>query len=328
MSTEKNKEIKKNPGIKTNLHPRNKNREPYDINALIKINPELADFIKPNKYGADSIDFSNVSAVRILNKSILDYYYKIGYCEFPTENLSPPIPGRADYIHYMADLLCENNFGVIPLGDKITCLDIGVGASCIYPIIGVAEYNWKFIGSDIDSKSIASANNIVNCNSLLKNRVECRLQINPNNFFTGIISPEEKFDISICNPPFHSSVRDAQEGTRRKVKNLSGENAITPVLNFAGVSSELVYDGGEYEFIQKMIRDSKDFAKNCYWFSTLVSKQSNLKGIYNSLEKFDATHIGTKPMGTGNKSTRIVIWTFLSKEERKVWAKSRWRGSL
>ncbi len=326
MSTEKDLEIKRSPGIKTDLHPRNKNREPYDISALLGVNPELANYIKPNKYGADSIDFSDAAAVRILNKSILNYYYKIEYWEFPEKNLTPPIPGRADYIHYMADLLSEDNFGVIPIGDKITCLDIGVGASCIYPIIGVSEYNWKFIGSDIDPKSIESAKNIINSNSALKDNVVCRLQENPEDIFYGILGAQEKIDVCICNPPFNSSLEDAQEGTRRKIKNLSGEDTIDPVLNFAGVSSELVYEGGEYEFIQNIIRESREFSKSFYWFSTLVSKKSHIRGIHKTLDRIEAEEIIVKTMGTGNKSTRIVMWSFLTKAEQKEWAKTRWAG--
>ncbi len=321
MSKEKEKQIK------TRLHPRNRNREQYDLNALIKANSELANYLKPNKYGVDSVDFSNPAAVKVLNKSLLNYYYKIEYWEFPDENLCPPIPGRADYIHYMADLLCKNNFGKIPVGDKITCLDIGVGASCIYPIIGVSEYNWKFIGSDIAPKSIDSANIIINHNSSLIDKVECRLQKNSKDIFSGIINEEDKIDLSICNPPFHSSIEDAQKGTRRKVKNLSGKDSRNPILNFAGINNELIYEGGEFRFIQNMLRESKKFAKNCFWFSTLVSKQSNLKGINKSLEKSEAQQIFTIPMGTGNKSTRIVAWTFLSKEEQKEWVQKRWRST-
>ena len=320
MSTEKNQHIK------TRLHPRNKNRERYDLSALINVNPELANYIKPNKSGEDSVDFSNPAAVKILNKSLLNYYYKIKYWEFSDENLCPPIPGRADYIHHIADLLGENNFGVIPTGDKITCFDIGIGAACIYPIIGVTEYNWKFIGTDVDPKSIESAKNIVNSNSSLKGKIECRLQENPTNIFYGIIGKEDKIDLSICNPPFHSSVEEAQKGTRRKVKNLSGKDTVNPTHNFAGIRNELIYDGGENKFIHIMIRESKIFAENCYWFSTLVSKQSNLKGIYKSLEKFEAKQIRTLPMGTGNKSSRIVAWTFLSEAEQKEWAKTKWGG--
>ena len=74
-----------------------------------------------------------------------------------------------------------------------------------------------------------------------------------------------------------------------------------------------------------MIRESKKFAENCFWFSTLVSKKPNLKGIYKALEKTDATEIKTIPMGTGNKSSRIVAWTFLSKEAQKEWRETRWK---
>ena len=310
---------------KARLHPRNKNRERYDLNALTTSNPELKNYIIPKKFGVESVDFSNPLAVKLLNKAILNHYYGIKNWDFPDENLCPPIPGRADYIHHIADLLGENNFGAIPIGDKITCLDIGLGASCIYPIIGVTEYGWKFIGSDIDPKSIASAQNIVNSNTSIKDKIECRLQKNPKNFFHGIIGKEDKIELIICNPPFHSSIEDAQKGTRRKIKNLSGKKVKTPELNFAGISNELICDGGEYQFIQNMIRESKKISKNCYWFSTLVSKQSNLKGIYKLLEKIEANQIKRIPMGTGNKSSRIVAWTFLSREEQKEWRETRWK---
>ena len=298
------------PQEKTQVHPRNRNRERYDLNALILSTPELNLFVTKNTFGIESIDFSNPRAVKLLNKAILHYYYGITAWEFPDENLCPPVPGRADYMHYIADLLAENNFGTIPEGDQITCLDVGTGASCIYPIIGVTEYGWRFIGSDIDPASIASAEKIVRANASLTGKIECRLQPNPTNIFQGIIHQEDKIDITICNPPFHSSMEEAQKGTRRKVQNLSGKKTKTPVLNFAGVSNELIYAGGEYALIVTMIRESKMFSSNCSWFSTLVSKESNLKGIYRLLEKSEAKEVKTIPMGTGNKISRIVAWTF------------------
>lgn len=306
------------------LHARNKNRERYDLNALSVATPELKAHVRPNKFGVQSIDFSNPRAVKLLNKAILNHYYGIKYWEFPDQNLCPPIPGRADYIHHIADLISENNSGTVPTGKKITCLDVGLGASCIYPIIGATEYGWQFIGSDIESKSIASAQHIVNSNSSIKEMVECRLQKYTSAIFYGVINKEEKIDITICNPPFHSSIADAQEGTRRKIKNLSGKKAKELELNFAGISNELVCEGGEYKFIQNMIKESKTFSKNCYWFTTLVSKQSNLNGIYTLLEKIETTQVKSIPMGTGNKISRIVAWTFLSKEEQKEWKETRW----
>lgn len=309
----------KQPQEKTTLHPRNINRGPYDLPALIAAVPLLSQHIAPNKFGHKSIDFSNPVAVKLLNRALLHHYYGITYWQFPDANLCPPIPGRADYIHYMADLLMQGNFGRLPAGNKITCLDIGTGASCIYPILGVAAYGWNFIGTDIDAASLASAANIVSANVQLKDKIQLRLQSNPKSIFTGIITPKDKIDITLCNPPFHASAEDAVKGTQRKVKNLSGKKTAMPVLNFAGVSNELIYEGGERAFILTMVKESRLVAKNCFWFTTLVSKESNLKGIYKALEKANARQVKTIEMGTGNKSARVVAWTFLSDEEQKQW---------
>lgn len=313
----------KQPQEKTTLHPRNINRGPYDLNALIAAVPSLSEHITPNKFGQNSIDFSSPVAVKLLNRALLHHYYGITYWQFPNTNLCPPIPGRADYIHYMADLLMQSNFGRLPVANQITCMDIGTGASCIYPVLGVSAYGWNFIGTDIDAASLASAENIVSANAQLKDKIQLRLQNSPKSIFKGIITPHDKIDITLCNPPFHASAEDAVKGTQRKVKNLSGKKTGAPVLNFAGVSNELIYEGGELAFILTMVKESREVAKNCFWFTTLVSKQSNLKNIYKSLEKANVKQIKTIEMGTGNKSARVVAWTFLSDEEQKQWRSSK-----
>lgn len=312
---------KSNP---SRLHKRNKNRDRYNLEELIKVVPELGEHIIPNKLGEDSVDFSSPIAVKLLNKGLLFNNYNLKYWEFSDQNLTPPIPGRADYIHVVADLLMENNFGKLPDGKNITVIDVGVGASCIYPIIGVNEYNWNFIASDIDADSLSSAENIVSKNPMLKGKVTCKLQTNSNDIFYGILRKDEKVDITVCNPPFHSSIEEAQKGSIRKVRNLSGNNIKNPTLNFAGNTNELVYPGGEYKFIHKMIRESEKFYDNCLWFSTIVSKQSNLDGVQKTLRKVGAIDIRTIPLGTGNKSSRIVAWSFLSKEDKNAWRASRW----
>ena len=306
------------------LHPRNKHRQRYNFDQLIQACPSLAAFVKLNQYHDASIDFSNANAVKALNQALLKQFYHVYFWEIPKHYLCPAIPGRADYIHYLADLLSDLNSGTIPTGDKITCLDIGVGASCIYPILGIIEYDWNFIGTDIDPKSINTAKKIADSNSALKNKVECRLQEDKIRFFDGIITKGEYIDATLCNPPFHSSFEEAHLGTQRKIKNLTGKKVHSPELNFSGISNELVCEGGEYQFIKNMIIESIQFSKNCLWFSTLVSKHSHLKGIYSLLKKMEAMEIKTIPMGTGNKSSRIVAWTFLSKKEQIDWRKSRW----
>ena len=163
---------------KIGLHPRNKHQGRYDFKELISSCPELAPFVRLNNYNDESIDFSNAKAVMMLNKALLKHFYKIDYWNIPEGYLCPPIPGRADYIHHIADLLASSNNGKIPTGSQIKCLDIGVGANCIYPIIGNKEYGWSFVGSDIDPVSIQSANEIIENNASLKGNVTLRLQLN------------------------------------------------------------------------------------------------------------------------------------------------------
>ena len=305
------------------LHPRNKHQGRYNFKELIKSCKELAPFVKDNKYGDESIDFSDPKAVRSLNAALLKHFYKLTYWEVPEKYLCPPIPGRSDYIHHIAQLLGESNYGNTPIGNCVKCLDIGVGANCIYPLIGNAEYAWSFIGSDIDPKAIENAQEIVNNNNLKAN-IELKVQSNAKDYFYGILPKEEKVDITICNPPFHSSAEEANAGTQRKVKNLTGKKEDIVVKNFSGTNNELWCEGGENRFVRNMIKESKKFATNCFWFTSLVSKQSNLKSIYKSLENEKAVDIKTIPMGQGNKTSRIVAWTFLTPDQQKDWRDKHW----
>jgi 23S rRNA (adenine1618-N6)-methyltransferase len=309
---------------KTRLHPRNKHRERYDFKILTESYTELAQYVKLNVWDDESIDFANPEAVKALNSALLKHYYEISTWEIPQGYLCPPIPGRADYIHHIADLLSESNYGKIPTGQKIKCLDIGVGANCVYPIIGVKEYDWSFVGVEIDPVAVASANKIIEENPILTGKVEVRLQNQPNDIFFGIIQKEERFDVTVCNPPFHGSPKEAQAGTLRKLNNLNAEKITDPVLNFGGQGSELWCKGGEEKFVENMIRQSKLFQSNCLWFSTSISKQSHLKSIYDALERAEAIEVKTIPMGQGNKSGRIVAWTFFEPEDKKEWVNTRW----
>jgi 23S rRNA (adenine1618-N6)-methyltransferase len=235
---------KEHPKEKTRLHIRNKHRERYDFKSLVETCPELAPFVKLNIYDDESIDFANPEAVKMLNEALLKHYYDISEWDIPENYLCPPIPGRADYIHHAADLLGSDNYGRIPTGQKIKCLDIGVGANCVYPIIGVKEYDWFFIGAEIDPVAIVSANKIIESNPVLTGKIELRLQPQPNDIFFGIIQKDERFDLTVCNPPFHASLAEAQAGTLRKLNNLNTDKTTEPVLNFGGQSSELWCKGG------------------------------------------------------------------------------------
>jgi 23S rRNA (adenine1618-N6)-methyltransferase len=307
------------PLLKTELHPRSKHRERYNFKALIASIPQLAPHVKLNEFSDQSIDFSDPKAVLLLNKALLKLHYGINDWNIPNGYLCPPIPGRAEYLHNMADLLGSCHQGIIPKGNSIKGLDIGVGANCIYPIIGISDYNWSFVGTDIDPISIQSANLIINSNHNLEGKITLRLQANSKHIFKGVINEGDGFDLSICNPPFHASKIEAQKANLQKWRKLQLKNRKLPKYNFGGNESELWCEGGEEKFIETMIIESKEYARNCFWFSVLVSKQSHLKGVYQCLKKNRVFDYKTIPLNHGNKKSRIVAWTFLNPLEQSKW---------
>lgn len=283
--------------LKCELHPRNRNNGQYNFAELIEAYPPLKGFVAKNKYGNESVCFFDPKAVKALNRAILAKYYDIQFWDIPPQALTPPVPGRADYIHYIADLVgCEG----------VRCLDVGVGANCIYPIIGHIEYGWEFVGSDIERSSVENAQLIVDSNPSLKGAVELRLQSNPNNIFEGVIRRDERFDVTICNPPFHDSSKSAERGAKRKLRNLKGGKGAE--LNFGGRANELWCDGGERRFIGQMITESQRFKTNVKWFTSLVSNEDNLGALLRAARNLGVRETKVIDMAQGNKRSRILAW--------------------
>ena len=269
--------------------------------------PELAAFVMKTPRGESSVDFANPAAVQTLNRALLKTFYGISHWEIPPGYLSPPIPGRADYVHRLAELL-RSAKGEYPRGASVRVLDVGVGANCIYPIIGRAEYGWSFVGSDVDPVALASAKKIVDSNPTLTGAVELRLQASPEKILEGIIRPDDVFDALICNPPFHASLADAEAGSRRKWKNLG--HGDTAKKNFGGQGRELWFPGGEGAFVRRMIGEGAELRTNVRWFTALISKEESLPEIERAMKKAAVTDRRTMAMEQGQKKSRIVAWTF------------------
>jgi 23S rRNA (adenine1618-N6)-methyltransferase len=308
--------------LQESLHPRNRHRGGLDFPRLIAGSPRLAPFVVVNEWGNQSLDFADPAAVKALNTALLKEYYGVGFWDIPAGYLCPSIPGRADYIHTLADLLASSNGGAIPRGAAIRALDIGVGANCVYPLIGVNEYGWSFVGTDIDPAAIASAARIVQSNAGLPRLIELRLQASPARLLAGVLRPGESFDLSLCNPPFHDSPEAAAEGTRRKWKNL-GKGA-RGTLNFGGQGAELWTKGGESLFVRRLIEESAREPLRCFWYSTLVSKRDNLPAIQSALKQARALETRTIELVQGQKKSRVVAWTFLDAAHREEWRARRW----
>ncbi|MGK4568840.1 23S rRNA (adenine(1618)-N(6))-methyltransferase RlmF [Flavobacterium sp. 3HN19-14] len=304
---------------KTNLHPRNTHRSGYDFTLLTRVSSELGKFVNVNEFNRETIDFSNPDAVKALNSALLLADYDIHDWDIPKNYLCPPIPGRADYIHYIADLLAATNNGIIPEGESVLGLDIGVGANCIYPIIGNAVYDWNFVGTDIDTVALQNCVKIIEDNPKLTDAISLQLQANSRFIFKDIILPEDRFAFTICNPPFHASEEEATKGTLRKLTNLENKKATNAVLNFGGQNTELWCEGGELAFITQMIFESAKYPMQCLWFTTLVSKNGHLSSIEKTLNKVNAASVKIIEMAQGQKNSRFVAWTFLSEAQQKNW---------
>jgi 23S rRNA (adenine1618-N6)-methyltransferase len=296
--------------VKDQLHPRNRFRAGYDFQRLIACSPGLAAFVAPNAYGDASVDYANPAAVKALNQALLRSAYELSEWDVPPGYLCPPIPGRSDYLHHVADLLGTVDAAAIAPHRPVAVLDIGTGASCIYPLIGASEYGWRFVASEIDPVALRWARGLVAANPSVADRIECRLQRAPLECFEGVVEAGETFDLSMCNPPFHASAEAAGEGSRRKRRHLSGSPRAATGLNFGGTDGELWCDGGELAFVRRMIAQSSERPVLCRWFTTLVSKSAHLPRLHQSLREVGAVEVRTIEMTHGQKKSRILAWTF------------------
>lgn len=304
------------------LHPRNRHQGRYDLPRLVAANPALAAHLVRTPAG-DSIDFAQPDAVRELNRALLAADYGVRHWQLPPGYLCPPIPGRVDYLHGLADLLAADAGGTLLRGPAVRVLDIGVGANAIYPLLGHAEYGWHFVGSDINADALAIAAATLQANGL-QAAIELRLQQARGNLFNGVIGADERFALTLCNPPFHASAEEAARGSQRKLRNLAGaatpvRGKAAPVLNFGGQANELWCTGGEASFLRRMIKESVGFASQVCWFSSLVAKSEHLADIHRQLARAGALAVREVAMAQGNKQSRFVAWSFLEAPQRQAW---------
>jgi 23S rRNA (adenine1618-N6)-methyltransferase len=307
---------------KPGLHPRNRHAGGYDFPRLVKAIPELEPFVQRARHGGPSIDFADPAAVKALNRALLAEAYGIRGWDIPEGYLCPPIPGRADYLHHLADLLATDAEGTIPRGPATRALDVGVGANAIYPLIGHREYGWSFVGSDLDAVALDSARHILAANPGMDEAILLRRQTDRNASFAGVVQPGERFDLTLCNPPFHGSMREVREAAQEKWRKL-GRGAGRPFRNFGGQGAELWCEGGEAGFIHRMIIESLGLRDRVRWFTTLVSSSASLPSVHRALRQGEALEIRTVAMAQGQKQSRFVAWSFLEAEARQSFRSSR-----
>jgi 23S rRNA (adenine1618-N6)-methyltransferase len=294
------------------MHPRNPHRDGYDFAALVAASPELGRFVRVAPHGGATIDFADAAAVKALNRALLRSVYGVTEWDIPAGYLCPPVPGRADLLHHLADLLAEDSGGAVPRGEGVAVLDVGVGANCIYPLLGQRTFGWRFVGSEVDPVARRNAAEILGRNPEIARRVELRTQPDAAAVFRGVVGAGERFAATVCNPPFHASAADAASGTRRKLRNLRGDGrAVGEVTrNFGGRTNELWCAGGELAFVRRMIRESVAFAGQVGWFTTLVSRSEHVPALQDALRRVRVRDARVVTMAQGQKRSRMLAWRF------------------
>lgn len=298
------------------MHNRNRYRQPHDFAALARLVAPLSDHFVTTVDGRNSLNFAQPEAVRLLNKALLLRDYDLRHWDIPPGNLCPGVPGRLDYIHVVADLLEQKGAGTRVRGKGRkkrgrVGLDVGTGASLIYPILGVKEYGWRFVGTDIDVNSLRVAGAIVEFNPSLTGSVRLRHQPDPKAVFSGVVRSTDYFDFTLCNPPFFDSPDEAAGAARRKWAKLGRPDASAdhfPTLNFGGRPNELWTPGGEAGFLRRMIRESVHFRERVGWFTTLVSKKGYLRIAEIEFAKRGIRDFEVINIGQGGKKRRVLAW--------------------
>eukprot|EP01047_Picozoa_sp_COSAG01_P017117 COSAG01_NODE_898_length_12870_cov_27.573800_3_plen_154_part_00 len=85
--------------------------------------------------------------------------------ELPLDRLCPAVPQKLNYIHWLEDLLALSP--TCHAEQQVRGIDVGTGASCIYPLLAVAMHpRWAFVATEVDTRSMACASRNVALNGM------------------------------------------------------------------------------------------------------------------------------------------------------------------
>jgi|TARA_B110000914_G_scaffold218787_1_gene226532 23S rRNA (adenine1618-N6)-methyltransferase len=290
------------------LHNNNPFKTGYNFKELVKYNSRLVEYVNLNEFNKETIDFNSNEAIYELNRSLLLANFSLSKYYLPKGYLIPGVPGRLNYLLHLKGFIHKKfNYSN---EQQLRGLDVGSGANAIYCILGAQHFNWIMVGSEFDLTAIeVSKKNILSTKNLDK-KINIRRQLNKSFLLKNIITENDYFDFTVCNPPFHSSKEEAAKNALLKANNLKkseNKKAITP--NFSGQANELWCNGGEQLFIKRLIKESILFKEQVKVFSSLVSKSNSLIIIKQQLKKVNARFY-ILPMNQGNKKSRLIFWWF------------------
>lgn len=282
------------------MHSRNPYQTPPDFTRLADGFPDLKPFLKKTSSGV-GIDFHDEAAQRCLTQALL-------FCDFglslilPPDRLCPPVPNRLNYILWIEDIqkACAK---VRPIRSVIRGVDIGTGASAIYPLLGCrTNPTWKFWATEIDQKSAECALKNIQSNNL-SDRIKI-VQVAPDDkiFPTAIFENEQGIDFTMCNPPFY--------GSREEVLNSAEAKELGPSGACTGAETEMITTGGEVAFVKRMLEESLQLRDHCQWYTSMLGKMSSLTYIVQHLKFAKIENYAVTEFIQGKTRRWAVAWSY------------------
>lgn len=290
------------------MHYRNAFREQnLNFKLVAGRQEDLKPFIERRSESQWRLNFKSWVVTRALNSALLIDAYELGMWDLPRFQLCPPVANRANYIHWLEDLLLQSRpSGVAETGASVRGLDVGVGASCVFPLLGASINGWSFVGVDIVDIALSSAIKNVRNNPRIAGLIEIRdgrmSEVIPSrnlskfNTLLGVKN-EEQFSFCMCNPPFFDLIQDAK---------------LNPGTNFGGTTYEMCHPGGEEAFTQRIFDESLVLRERVHWYTTMCGKKRTLRKILHLLEVARVPTIRTTRFLQGRTTRWGIAWSFSS----------------
>ncbi|EGX46518.1 hypothetical protein AOL_s00109g90 [Orbilia oligospora ATCC 24927] len=283
------------------MHPKNVYKNGVSFAQLAKESPGLAKCLK----GSTSINFHDPESIRQLAKALLKKEFNLEV-DLPEDRLCPGVPNRLNYILWLNDLILDTHEERSSPGPpKVTGIDIGTGASAIYPLLGCAQFpTWRFFATEIDSKSLSSAANNISQNTL-EDRITL-LDVSSSSTILPegeIISYSQPIDFTMCNPPFYTSINDMLSSAKTK--------AVPPLSACTGSTTEMVTDGGEVAFVNRMVEESLKLKEKVRWYTSMLGKRSSVEKVVEKLKESGVANYVVGEFVQGAKTKRWAVgWSF------------------
>ncbi|KAK4233901.1 hypothetical protein C8A03DRAFT_38354 [Achaetomium macrosporum] len=266
-----------------------------DFKQLAKQDSRLAAVL----HNDGQLDFSNPAVTMQLTKTLmeLDFGLKL---ELPDDRLCPPVPNRHNYILWLKDLMDTTSYE--PPGRKLCGLDVGTGASCIYPLLGTAQRPWSFVATDIDAKNLSYAKKNIRLNDL-----EERIRLLERNADDPLVPLDEagirSIDFVMMNPPFYTSEDDMLSSAKKKAR--------PPLSACTGAPVEMVCEGGEVAHVGRLLRESLVLRERIQWYTAMLGKLTSLDALIEQLREKGIDNYAVTEFVQGSKTRRWALgWSF------------------